>query len=122
MRRARLPLVVAGCLLIAPLAPVEAQTSTATSRGLELRYTPTARAQVALWIEKADGTFLKTIGLTQAVAYRGIGNRPGAQHMNSGFHWPYGRREGTLPIWAHRRAAGPGALQFSRVIFQMRAS
>jgi len=122
MPRARFSLIVAGCLLIAPRAPVQAQTSTATSRVLELRYTPTARAQVALWIEKADGTFLKTLALTQAVGYRGIGNRPGAQHMNSGFHWPYGRREGTLPIWAHRRAAAPGALQFGRVIFQNRDS
>jgi len=122
MPHARLSLLVAGCLLIAPLRPLQAQTSTATSRVLELRYTPTARAQVALWIEKADGTFLKTVSLTQAVGYRGIGNRPGAQHMNSGFHWPYGRREGTLPVWAHRRAAGPGALQFGRVIFQNRES
>jgi hypothetical protein len=41
--------------------------------------------------------------------------------MNSGYHWPYGRREGVLPIWAHRRAAAPGAGQFPRVIFQNRA-
>lgn len=122
MPRARLPLIVAGCLLLVPLRPAGAQTATGTSRVLEFRYTPTARAQVALWIEKADGTFVKTIGLTQAVGYRGIGNRPGAQHMNSGFHWPYGRREGTLPIWAHRRAAASGAVQFSRVIFQDRSS
>ena len=40
--------------------------------------------------------------------------------MNSGFHWPYGRREGVLPIWAHRRAAAPGAMQFPRIIFQNR--
>ena len=61
------------------------------------------------------------MGLTQAVSYRGIGNRPGAAQMNGGFHWPYGRREGVLPIWAHRRAAAPGAAQFKRVIFQDRA-
>ena len=66
----------------------------------------------------ADGTFLCTVGLTQAVSVRGIGNRPGATQMNSGYHWPYGRREGVLPIWAHRRAAAPGAVQFPRVIFQ----
>ena len=45
---------------------------------------------------------------------RGIGNRPGAAQMNSGFHWPYGRREGVLPIWAHRRAAAPGAAVSAR--------
>ena len=51
---------------------------------------------------------------------RGIGNRPGAAQMNSGYHWPYGRREGVLPIWAHRRASAPGAMQFPRIIFQHR--
>jgi hypothetical protein len=40
--------------------------------------------------------------------------------MNSGYHWPYGRREGVLPIWAHRRASAPGAGQFPRIIFQNR--
>lgn len=86
------------------------------------RFTPTARAQIALWIEKADGTFMSTVRLTQATSLRGIGNRPGATQMNSGFRWPYGRREGTLPIWAHRRASAPGAAQFRRVIFQNRRS
>jgi hypothetical protein len=110
-------------VLLAPAAAV-AQSETPPSpaaRVIEVRYTPTPRAQVALWIEKADGTFMATIGLTQAVANRGIGNRPGAEQMNSGFHWPYGRREGALPIWAHRRAAAPGAAQFTRVIFQNRS-
>ena len=63
---------------------------------------------------------MSTVGLTQAVSVRGIGNRPGATQMNSGYHWPYGRREGVLPIWAHRRATAPGALQFKRVTFQSR--
>jgi hypothetical protein len=89
---------------------------------LELGFTPTKRAQIAVWIEREDGTFLDTIALTQAVAYRGIGNRPGALQMNSGYRWPYGRREGVLPVWAHRRAAAPGAELFPRVIFQDRLS
>ena len=80
---------------------------------MEFRFTPTARAQIALWIEKADGTFMGTVRLTQAVGVRGIGNRPGASQMNSGFRWPYGRRLDALPIWAHRRAAAPGASLFS---------
>jgi hypothetical protein len=87
---------------------------------VEFRYTPVARAQVALWIEDAAGNFVATVALTEAVAYRGIGNRPGASQMNSGYRWPYGRREGALPIWAHRRAAAPGAKLFPRVIFQSR--
>jgi hypothetical protein len=94
----------------------------APSRTLEFRFTPAARSQLALWLEKADGTYLQTVRLTQAVSTRGIGNRPGATQMNSGFHWPYGRREGALPVWAHRRAAAPGAAQWNRVIFQDRAS
>src|SRR4029077_7692999 len=32
----------------------------------------------------------------------------------------YGRREGVLPIWAHRRANAPGAKVFPRVIYQLR--
>ena len=91
-----------------------------TGRTLEFKFTPTPRAQLALWIEKDDGSIFKTIRLTQAVSVRGIGNRPGASQMNSGFRWPYGRREGALPIWAHRRAAAPAAKQFKRVIFQDR--
>jgi len=85
-------------------------------------FTPTGRAQIALWIESEDGRRFATVALTQAVSYRGIGNRPGATQMNSGFRWPYGRREGVLPVWGHRRAAVPGAEPFSRVIFQDRTS
>lgn len=102
-------------------ALVAAQVTPA-QRVIEFRFTPTARAQIALWLEKPDGSFVKTFFLTQAVGLRGIGNRPGASEMNSGFHWPYGRREGALPIWAHRRAAAPGAAQFKQVIFQDRTS
>jgi len=87
---------------------------------IEFRYTPVARAQVAIWVEDAAGNFVATVALTEAVAFRGIGNRPGASQMNSGYRWPYGRREGVLPVWAHRRAAAPGAKQFPRVIFQSR--
>ena len=87
---------------------------------LELRYTPVARAQVAIWIEDGDGRFLDTVLLTEAVGYRGVGNRPGASQMNSGYRWPYGRREGVLPVWSRRRASGLDAQLFPRVIFQDR--
>lgn len=106
-------------LLTLLFAPPEAS---AQDRLVEFAFTPTDRAQAALWIERADGTFMGTIRLTEAVALRGIGNRPGALLMNSGYHWPYGRREGVLPVWAHARAAAPGAEQFPRVIFQNRVS
>lgn len=91
-------------------------------RVIEIEYVPARRAQIAVWLERSDGTFLRTLGLTQAVSVRGIGNRPGALQMNSGYLWPYGRREGVLPVWAHRRASAPGAQPFRRVIFQNRRS
>jgi hypothetical protein len=91
-------------------------------RVIEVSFTPASRAQIAVWIEDPDGQYLQALALTQAVAYRGIGNRPGASQMNSGFRWPYGRREGVLPVWAHRRMTGEGALAFPRVIFQDRGS
>jgi hypothetical protein len=110
------------CVLAATLALLGCLSGRANAEDivLEFRYTPVARAQVAIWIEDAAGNLAATVALTEAVAYRGIGNRPGASQMNSGYRWPYGRREGVLPIWAHRRAAAPGAKLFPRVIFQSR--
>lgn len=96
--------------------------ASAQNRLVEVEFTPTARAQIAVWIESADGVFLQTLKLTESVARRGIGNRPGALQMNSGFRWPYGRREGVLPVWAHRRLNGEDAVPFRRVIFQDRSS
>ncbi|MFI5307049.1 MAG: CFI-box-CTERM domain-containing protein [Polyangiales bacterium] len=87
---------------------------------LELKLTPAPRAQIAVWLEDGAGRFIRTLQLTEAVAFHGIGNRPGASEFNSGYRWPYGRREGALPIWAARRAAAPGAKSWKRVIFQNR--
>ncbi|MBX3268660.1 MAG: hypothetical protein KF729_00270 [Sandaracinaceae bacterium] len=98
-----------------------ASTAAAQARRVEVRFTPTARAQLAVWIESADEERFATLRLTQSVSYYGIGNRPGALQMNSGFRWPFGRREGTLPIWAHRRLAHQG-VAFPRVIFNGRSS
>jgi hypothetical protein len=96
--------------------------SASAQRVLEVEYTPTRRAQIAVWVTSADGTYLETLALTESVARYGLGNRPGALQMNSGFRWPYGRREGVLPIWAHARASAPGAALFPRVVFQDRVS
>jgi hypothetical protein len=117
-------LFVAAALLAASVGVGAGRAQQApTALGLiEFHFTPVESAQLALWIERADGEFGATVRLTEAVAYRGIGNRPGASEMNSGFRWPYGRREGALPVWATRRAAAPGAKQFRRVIFQNRTS
>jgi hypothetical protein len=109
-------------LSVVPAAAQDPVDDTDSSRVIDIELTPTARAQIAVWIERADGTFMDTLALTQATAYRGIGNRPGATQMNSGFRWPYGRREGVLPVWGHRRASASGAELFPRVIFQDRIS
>lgn len=96
--------------------------SALAQRVLTVEMIPTERAQIAVWITDGDGVYLETFALTAAVARRGIGNRPGASMMNSGYRWPYGRREGVLPVWAHARAGAPGAEPFRRVIFQDRVS
>lgn len=123
MRRMRLAagLCALAILAVIPLESTPVSAEGPSARRIEVRFTPTARAQIALWIESADGTIFQTLKLTQAVALRGIGNRPGATQMNSGFRWPYGRREGVLPVWAHRRATAQGTM-FPRVIFQDRTS
>lgn len=113
------------CLVLLFFAHALAWSSGAEAQNpriVEFVFRPTARAQIALWVERPDGSFVDTIRLTESVSLRGVGNRPGATQMNSGFRWPYGRREGILPVWAHRRAAAGGAKQFSRVIFQDRSS
>src|ERR1043165_2638918 len=109
-----------GLFVFAAVAATAPASRADGERAIVFNFTPTERAQIAIWIESADGTFLSTVGLTQAVSVRGIGNRPGAAQMNSGYHWPYGRREGVLPIWGSRRASAPGAMQFPRIIFQKR--
>lgn len=114
--------LLATLLLSAWHLPAQAQDAPTANRFIEFEFRPTARAQVALWVETAGGEFVDTVRLTQAVSLRGIGNRPGAMLMNSGFRWPYGRREGVLPHWAHRRASAPDAELFPRVIFQNRRS
>lgn len=115
------PVVRTKSLLLA-LALAVPEVAEAQMRLVQVRYTPTARAQIAIWIERADGTYLRALRLTEAVGLRGIGNRPGALQMNSGFRWPYGRREGVLPFWSHRRGDAAGASLFPLVRFQNRLS
>lgn len=111
-------LVAVGALAGGSLALVEKAEA---QRIVEIEYTPTRRAQIAVWLAREDGTYLRTLSLTQSVSLYGIGNRPGAMQMNSGFRWPYGRREGVLPVWAHARIDAGGE-PFRRVIFQDRTS
>jgi hypothetical protein len=83
---------------------------------LTVSFVPTARAQFAVWVEAPTFT---TLALTAATARHGIGNRPGAMQMNSGYRWPVGRRESVLPGWAGARLRS-GASPFRRVVFSER--
>jgi hypothetical protein len=60
--------------------------------------------QIAVWVERADGKqFVDTLMVTNATAFRGIGNRPGHWSLPSSLKFPYGKRPMALPIWAHAR-------------------
>jgi hypothetical protein len=80
---------------------------------------PVARAQMAIWVQTEDGSRMQTLLLTEAVGLRGIGNRPGALQLNSGYRYPYGRRETVLPVWATRRMEAGGE-PFRRLVYQDR--
>ncbi|MES1158225.1 MAG: CFI-box-CTERM domain-containing protein [Haliangium ochraceum] len=70
--------------------------------------------QIAVWLQDGNGAFGYvssqdgtrkdgTLMITNAVARRGIGNRPGRWDFLSGPLFPYGKRIMALPIWAHAR-------------------
>jgi hypothetical protein len=88
------------------------QTS-GTARTLEVHFTAAGDPQIAVWLETADGGFVDTVMVTRLVGTFGLGNRPGRPDFGGGYLWPYGRREQTLPVWAHRR----GQL-YDRIVFQ----
>ena len=70
---------------------------------LEFHFNPADDLQIAIWLEGADGTFVKDVYVTQATAKLGIGNRSGLFKFLSSWRAPYGPRDSVLPIWAHRR-------------------
>jgi len=69
--------------------------------------------QIVIWVEDKAGNFIDTLYITQKTGTYGIGNRPGREDFNSGPLWPYGRREQTFPVWAHRHG-----LEFPRLVYQ----
>ena len=107
-------------LVLSVACPAVAQDP-GRDRLVDIRFRPTARAQVAVWVTNEEAGIFRTVLLTRATATHGIGNRPGASQMNSGFRWPYGRRENVLPVWGHARAEATGSF-FPRVIFNGRES
>jgi hypothetical protein len=81
-------------------------------RVVDIDMVPTAALQLVAWIETADGQFVDTIYITQLTGTYGLGNRPGILEFNSGPRWPYGRREGVFPVWAHRHGQSFPRLEF----------
>ena len=98
------------CLIAAALV---VPTAAHAERTLEVAFEPTGDPQIAVWLETADGQFVDTLMVTRLVATFGLGNRPGRADFGGGYLWPYGRREMTLPVWAHRRG-----VEYDRLVFQ----
>jgi len=84
---------------------------------------PTDSLQIVVWVETADGQYIDTLYMTAKTGFYGLGNRPGRMDFNSGpipnpaagvdDMWPYGRRLGVFPVWAHRHN-----LTWPEVVFQ----
>lgn len=79
---------------------------------LEIHFEPVAQAQIAIWLEDADGNFVQDVFVTQATGSLGIGNRPGRWDFLSSWRFPYGPRTGVLPVWAHARGKSYPKLVF----------
>jgi hypothetical protein len=80
-------------------------------------FVPTDALQIVAWLEKPDGTYVDTVYITQKTGRYGLGNRPGRSDFNTGSStadaFPYGRREQTFPVWAHRHG-----IDFPLIVFQ----
>lgn len=83
------------------------------ARTVEVELTVAGDPQIAVWLESADGEFVDTLMVTRLVGTYGLGNRPGRPDFGTGYLWPYGRREHTLPVWAHHRG-----VTYDRIVFQ----
>ncbi len=100
-------------LIVVSLVPATAIAEPGVCHAVDIELQPEARSdvrpgnvhapQIVVWVETADGTFVDTVFITQAVGTYGIGNRPGRFDFNSGPAWPYGRRITTFPVWADKK-------------------
>jgi hypothetical protein len=86
-----------------PLAPRNIADDRLEKFGKDTVLIPDLRPQIAIWLEKADGSFVDSLYVTNATAAYGIGNRPGHWRLPSSIKFPYGKRVMALPVWAHRR-------------------
>lgn len=79
---------------------------------LEFHFEPVPNAQIAIWLEDAEGNHLRDVFVTQATGTLGIGNRPGRWDFLSSWRFPYGPRPMVLPVWAHARGKSYPKLVF----------
>src|SRR5438445_100048 len=92
--------------LVAAASAFLASRPARACRVLEVQFSPSAKLQIVIWIERADGICMnagpsgtdcvETVFVTRMTGYYGIGNRPGMMDFNSGYHFPYGRRTSVL--------------------------
>ncbi len=99
----RAGLLAAATTVVTVLAALAARPAAAECRLAQVQLTPEANLQIAVWLEDSAGQFVDTLFVTRATGGLGLGNRPGRFDFNTNYRWPYGRRDGVLPVWAHRR-------------------
>jgi len=96
--------VVVLCMLVPAL--VHAERPSGVCIDVSVDFVPTDSLQLVAWVERADGSFVDTLFITNKTGRFGLGNRPGRLDFNTGSAngdtFPYGRREQTFPVWAHR--------------------
>jgi hypothetical protein len=81
-------------------------------RVIDVDFVPVGGLQIVVWLEDESGNFVDTLFITELTGQRGLGNRPGRIDFNSAWRWPYGRRENTFPVWAHRHGESWPMLYF----------
>jgi hypothetical protein len=82
-------------------------------RVVKVEMVPSDQLQIVVWIEDASGRYVDTAYISLLTGSYGLGNRPGMMSFNSAWRWPYGRRETTFPVWAHRHG-----MSWPLVVFQ----
>ena len=112
MRRGWLVLALLG---IPAIAGAERPGGVCIEVGVD--FVPAESMQIVAWLEDEAGAYQETLYITQKTGRFGMGNRPGRRDFNtgsaSGDTFPYGRRDQTFPVWAHRHGES-----FPLLVFQ----